>query len=163
VIATYGRTAGETVASSPYTISAKLNPSGVLGNYNVADNTGTFSIATAPLAAAANSASMTYGTALPVFSGTLDGVLNNDGITATYATTATPVSSAGRYAISPSLSDPQAKLGNYSAVFTDGTLTINKAASILTLQTSAPAVLLKNDLALTARASSSTGGMPTGR
>src|SRR6185295_18691515 len=35
VTATYSRTAGETVAGSPYTISAVLNPAGVLGNYTI--------------------------------------------------------------------------------------------------------------------------------
>ncbi|MHB8652800.1 MAG: MBG domain-containing protein [Terriglobia bacterium] len=32
VTATYSRTAGETLAGSPYTISATLNPAAVLGN-----------------------------------------------------------------------------------------------------------------------------------
>jgi hypothetical protein len=44
VTATYSRTAGETVAGSPYTISATLSPAGVLGNYNVTYNTANFTI-----------------------------------------------------------------------------------------------------------------------
>jgi hypothetical protein len=44
VTATYSRTAGETVAGSPYTISATLAPAGVLGNYNITYNTATFTI-----------------------------------------------------------------------------------------------------------------------
>src|SRR5262249_1788878 len=39
VTATYGRTAGEGVAGSPYTISALLSPAGVLGNYDITYNT----------------------------------------------------------------------------------------------------------------------------
>ena len=42
--ATYSRTAGETVAGSPYTISATLSPAGVLSNYNITYNTANFTI-----------------------------------------------------------------------------------------------------------------------
>src|SRR5256885_16949588 len=35
VTATYSRAAGETVAGSPYAISAVLSPAGVLGNYAI--------------------------------------------------------------------------------------------------------------------------------
>ncbi|MBF8295565.1 MAG: Bacterial surface protein [Bacteroidetes bacterium] len=44
VTATYSRTPGETVAGSPYTISATLSPVDVLGNYNITYNTGRFFI-----------------------------------------------------------------------------------------------------------------------
>ncbi len=44
VIATYSRTPGETVAGSPYTISATLSPADVLGNYTITYNTGNFFI-----------------------------------------------------------------------------------------------------------------------
>src|SRR5205823_2808522 len=43
VTASYSRAAGETVAT--YAIGAALSPSGVLGNYNIAYNAGTFTIA----------------------------------------------------------------------------------------------------------------------
>ena len=39
VTATYSRTAGETVAGGPYTISATLSPAAVLGNYTITYNT----------------------------------------------------------------------------------------------------------------------------
>src|SRR5438093_7216550 len=44
VTAAYSRTAGETVAASPYSISAALSPAGVLGNYNITYNTANFTI-----------------------------------------------------------------------------------------------------------------------
>jgi hypothetical protein len=44
VTATYSRTLGETVAGSPYTISATLSPVDVLGNYTITYNTGKFYI-----------------------------------------------------------------------------------------------------------------------
>jgi Bacterial Ig-like domain (group 3)/MBG domain (YGX type)/Bacterial Ig-like domain (group 2) len=45
--ATYSRTAGETVAGSPYTISAVLSPTSVLNNYNITYNTANFTITAA--------------------------------------------------------------------------------------------------------------------
>ena len=44
VTATYSRTAGETVAGGPYTISATLSPAGVLSNYSITYNTASFTI-----------------------------------------------------------------------------------------------------------------------
>ena len=44
VTASYTRVAGETVAGGPYTISATLSPTGVLGNYNITYNTANFTI-----------------------------------------------------------------------------------------------------------------------
>ena len=44
VTATYSRTSGETVAGSPYTISAVLSPAGVLANYLITYNTAAFTI-----------------------------------------------------------------------------------------------------------------------
>ena len=44
VTATYSRTAGETVAGGPYTISAALSPAAVLGNYTITYNTASFTI-----------------------------------------------------------------------------------------------------------------------
>jgi hypothetical protein len=44
VTAVYSRIPGETVAGSPYTISAVLSPAGVLGNYEITYNTAEFTI-----------------------------------------------------------------------------------------------------------------------
>jgi hypothetical protein len=48
VTATYGRTPGESVAGSPYTISATLSPSATLANYDITYNTATFTITAPP-------------------------------------------------------------------------------------------------------------------
>src|SRR5271157_19069 len=70
VTATYTRTAGETVAGSPYTISATLSPAGVLGNYNITYNTANFTITTAPASVTPNAATKVYGQTDPAFTGT---------------------------------------------------------------------------------------------
>jgi hypothetical protein len=65
VTATYSRTAGETVAGSPYTISAVLAPAGVLGNYNITSNTANFTITTRALTVTAEAKTKVYGNADP--------------------------------------------------------------------------------------------------
>src|SRR5918995_1153922 len=61
VTATYSRTAGETVAASPYTISAVLSPAAVLGNYEITYNTALFTINKRPASVTPNAASKIYG------------------------------------------------------------------------------------------------------
>src|SRR5258706_8215250 len=75
VTATYSRTAGETVASSPYTISAVLSPAGVLSNYTITYNTAAFTINPKLASVTPNAASKEYGSADPAFTGTLTGFL----------------------------------------------------------------------------------------
>src|SRR5205823_11309772 len=87
VTATYSRTTGETVLGSPYTISATLNPAGVLSNYAITYNTANFTIDPKTASVTPNAASKIYGAADPVFTGTLNGFLAADGVTATYSRT----------------------------------------------------------------------------
>jgi hypothetical protein len=65
VKATYTRTAGETVAGNPYTISAALSAAGVLGNYNIAYNTANFTISARPIKVAADAKTKVLGAADP--------------------------------------------------------------------------------------------------
>lgn len=84
----------------------------------------------APLSVTANDQAITFGDALPALDGTLIGVVNNDNITVTYATTATATSDVGTYPITITLSDPDGRLGNYDVSETQGTLTIQKALGV---------------------------------
>ena len=87
--------------------------------------TGTLTIKQAALTVTTNDKSRAYGANNPNFDGTVAGVLNNDPITATYATTATPASPAGTYDIMPTLSDAgSGTLANYAVASNKGTLTI---------------------------------------
>jgi hypothetical protein len=65
VTAAYSRTAGETVGSSPYSITAVLTPASVLGNYTITYNTAVFTINKAVASVTPAAASKTYGTADP--------------------------------------------------------------------------------------------------
>ena len=60
VNAVYSRTAGETVAGSPYTISTVLSPAAVLENYTVAYNTANFTITARALTVTAAGTSRVY-------------------------------------------------------------------------------------------------------
>ena len=88
VTASYSRTAGESVAGGPYTISATLSPAGVLGNYTITYNTASFTITTKAASVTPNAASKTYGDTDPALTGTLSGFLAGDSVTPTYSRTA---------------------------------------------------------------------------
>lgn len=65
VTATYSRTSGETVLGSPYTISATLNPTAVLSNYDIIYNTANFTITKRTITVTADAKSKVYGEADP--------------------------------------------------------------------------------------------------
>ena len=92
----------------------------------------TITINAPPLTAAAADATRLYGAANPPFTGTLTGVQNGDNITASYGATATATTPAGAYAITPTLSDPDGKLGAYAVTLISGTLTIAQAPLTVT-------------------------------
>src|SRR5205823_10313727 len=131
VTATYTRAAGETVAGSPYTISAILAPAAVLGNYNIIYNTAEFTINRKDASVTPNAASKTYGSADPAFTGTLVGFLAADGVTATYARTPGETVEGSPYTISATLS-PAGVLGNYNITYNTAEFTIEKKDASVT-------------------------------
>ena len=131
VTATYSRNPGETVAASPYTISATLSPAGVLGNYNITYNAANFTVNKANASVTSNPAGKTYGTPDPAFSGTLTGFLAADGVTATYIRNAGEAVAGSPYTISATLS-PAGVLGNYNIIYNTANFTINKANASVT-------------------------------
>ena len=96
----------------------------------------TLTVTKAPLTVTAADTSRAFGAGNPSFTGTLTGVVNGDPITATYASSATATTAVGVYgtsaaeAITPTLVDPTARLGNYTVTSTKGTLTITSVAGI---------------------------------
>jgi len=126
VTATYTRTAGETVAGSPYTISGTLNPASVLVNYNVTYSTASFTITKAALTVTANSTSKILDAANPALNnvtystfmfsdgpGSLGGTLS----CTTIAGTTSPV---GNYTITCSGQTSS----NYAITYVAGTLKV---------------------------------------
>src|SRR5205823_5058681 len=128
ITASYSSSATLASAVGTYAIVPALaDPTYQLGNYTLTSTNGTLTVNKAPLTVTADNKPRDYGDANPSFTGTLGGVKNGDNITASYSSSATPVSAVGTYAIVPALADPTNKLGNYEVTSTNSTLTVNVA------------------------------------
>ena len=128
ITATYSTTATATSPAGVYPITVQFHdPNFKLGNYTVTITNGTLTIQPATLTIAADSFTRLYGSANPVLTGSVLGLVAGDGITATYTTTATATSPVGSYPITPVISDPLGRLGNYIVTIVNGTLTVNPA------------------------------------
>jgi len=131
VTASYSRTAGETVAGSPYTISAVLSPSEVLVNYDITNNTADFTIDRKPASVTPDTASKTYGNVDPTLTGTLIGFLTADNVVAIYSRAAGETVAGSPYTISATLS-PTGALDNYDITSDTANFTITKRAVTVT-------------------------------
>jgi len=119
------------------TVVVQTNQAGN-NSYQAVSTPVSFNVAGAPLALTAANASIVYGSSLPTFTGTINGVLNNDPVTETFSAntpTTTPVP-AGSYTITPSTTGSAA--GNYTATVHTGTLTVGMATPTLSLTSSNP-------------------------
>src|SRR2546422_122399 len=138
VTATYSRTAGETVAGSPYTISATLSPTGVLGNYTITYNTASFTVTKADPIVTATGNTCTYNGSSCPGSGSAKGVLGEDltPVTVAYATTPAPgnlLTSAPITAGTYSVAARYAGDSNYNAKQSAAApITINKKVASVT-------------------------------
>lgn len=112
--------------SHTLTVTAQETP-----NYLSATTSVTIAIARAPLSLVVDAKSKLYGAALPSFTGTLTGIVNNDAITPSYATTATQQSIVGTYPITATLLDPNHRLANYDVTITPSTLTVLPAPLLI--------------------------------
>ncbi|MFH0876881.1 MAG: MBG domain-containing protein [Candidatus Omnitrophota bacterium] len=131
VTANYTRAAGETVAGGPYTISATLSPSGVLGNYNITYNTANFTITPKAASVTPNAASKVYGAVDPTLTGVLSGFLPADLVTASYMRAAGETVGSSPYTISATLS-PSGVLGNYDITYNTANFSITPASLAIT-------------------------------
>ena len=116
------------VGSYSISVSGQSSP-----NYTITFVDGTLTIGKLMLTAAADNASRSYGSTNQIFTGTVSA--NADNITATFSSAATTNSPIGTYTIVPTFDDPNGKLTNY-IVETSGTLTVTKAALVLTADVS---------------------------
>ena len=132
ITATYATAATPASLVGNYAIVPTLvDPTNRLGNYALVTNAGTLAIVAAPLTVTPDDTSRIYGRANPAFTGSITGIQNNDAITASYATAATPASAVGTYSILATLADPDSKLVNYTVTTNTGTLTIAKVTPII--------------------------------
>ncbi|HKT50125.1 MAG TPA: MBG domain-containing protein [Candidatus Angelobacter sp.] len=126
ITVSYSSAATSTSAVGDYQIVATLNdPDHHLANYVVTVNTGTLSIAPAPLSIVADD--LTRGQNQPnpaAFTGTVTGVKNGEAITASFDSNAVSGSAPGTYPIVSTLKADATTLKNYAVTVSDGTLTI---------------------------------------
>src|SRR6266550_1032439 len=109
-------------------------------NHLGSTGTGSFAIGPAILTVMADNKTMVLNGSLPALTGTLTGVKNGDGITASYSTSANGTN-VGVFPIVPSLYDPNAKLGNYTVAPTNGNLTVQYAQGGICLASSGHQIL----------------------
>jgi hypothetical protein len=126
---TFSTAATAASAVGSYPVTATLAGT-ALPNYAPTITAGTLTITQAPLTVTVANAAKTYGAANPVLTGTINGAVNGDTITAAYATTATAASAAGTYPITATLSGTA--LPNYAVTNTPGVLTVNAAVLTVT-------------------------------
>jgi hypothetical protein len=137
----YTPAAGAVLGAGSHTLNVTFTPTDGV-DYGPASASVTLTVNPASLTVTPNPASKIYGTANPVFSGSITGMIPGDGITATFASAATTSTTVGVYssgpdAIAGTLSDPGNKLGNYTVNQSLGTLTITQATTVLTWATPA--------------------------
>ena len=149
----YSPAAGAVLAAGPQTLTATFTPTDTT-DYRASTASVVLNVNKAPLTIAAASFSRTYGTANPTFTGTVNGAVNGDSFTESFATTATTASPAGTYAIVPAVTGANA--ADYAVSATNGTLTISPAATTTAL------VLSNQNLTFTATVASATSGTATG-
>jgi hypothetical protein len=126
ITVTYSSVANQSSPIGDYQIVATLHdPDGHLGNYQVTVNTGTLSIAPAPLAVVADDVTRTQSEPNPaVFTGKVTGVKNGEAISASFASDATSGAAPGTYPIVSTLSADATVLKNYAVTVSNGTLTV---------------------------------------
>jgi hypothetical protein len=126
ITVTYSSAAIATSAVGDYQIVATLNdPDHHLGNYQVTVNTGTLSIAPAPLAIVADDLTRGQNQPNPAsFTGKVTGIKNGEAITASFDSTAVSGSAPGTYPIVSTVKADPTTLKNYAVTVSDGTLTI---------------------------------------
>jgi hypothetical protein len=126
ITVTYSTTANQSSSIGDYQIVATLHdPDGHLGNYQVTVNTGTLSIAPAPLAVVAYDVTRTQAQPNPaVFTGTVTGVKNGEAISASFSSDATSGAAPGTYPIVSTVNAAAAILQNYALTVSNGTLTV---------------------------------------
>ena len=101
-----------------------------LANYTVVYVNGTLTVGQATLTVTAANASRAYGAANPTFTASAAGAQNSDTFTSPNPPPPPPASPVGTYPIVPLATG--ANLANYTVVYVNGTLTVNKATLTVT-------------------------------
>ena len=134
VTTAYSRTAGETVAGSPYVIKAVLSPAGVLGNYDITYNPADFTITKAtPTLSVTNSPVLYTGSPrTATVTGSVTGTVSN----ILYDNLPTAPTNAGTYAVTVDFIPNDTSNYNSLTGAAAGNFIINKATPTLSVTNS---------------------------
>jgi hypothetical protein len=161
----YTPASGTVLTVGVHTLSVTFTPTDTT-DYTAASATVNLTVNRAVLTVTANSASKVYGTANPAFSPSYSGFVNGDTSAVltgspSLTTTATAASPAGSYIITAAAGT--LSTANYSFVFVNGTLTITKATSSLSISsTKNPSTYGQSVTFTLTVAGSGSGVTPTG-
>jgi hypothetical protein len=161
----YTPTVGTVLAAGVHTLSVTFNPSDTT-DYTTASATVNLTVNRAVLTVKANNAWKVYGTANPAFSPSYSGFVNGDTSAVltgspSLTTTATAASPVGSYTITAAAGTLSA--ANYSFAFANGTLTITKATSSLSVSSTINPSTYGQSVTFTLTvAGSGSGVTPTG-
>jgi len=160
VTATYTRTAGETVAGSPYTISATLAPAGVLPNYNITYNTADFTItqATPTVSTWPTVGGILYGE--PLSDWTLSGGTESVPGIFTFSPSDTTPNGVGTYSESVTFTPTDST--DYSTVTQNVNVTVSQASTTTNLTYSTDPLGVSVTFTATVAVAAPGSGTPTG-
>jgi sugar lactone lactonase YvrE len=152
----YRTTASLTSPAGSYPI-VPIVSGAALSNYTLSVVNGALSITATGnvLVVDVRSAARIYGTANPVLSGVVSGVIAGDNVVVTYSTAATTGSSAGSYPIAASISGTSA--GNYIATIHPAALVVAQAATSAAITVSAPSTDAGGSVVLTTTVTATSG------
>jgi hypothetical protein len=161
----YTPAAGTVLAAGMQTLSVTFTPTDGV-DYTTATATVTLTVNKANLTVTANNASRVYGAANPAFTPIYSGFVNGDTSVVltgspSLTTTATAASPVGSYTITAAAGTLSA--ANYSFTFVNGTLTVTKATSVLSVTSSLNPSVFGNSVTFTLTVGGSGSGVvPTG-
>lgn len=131
-----GALATATVAGGPYPLVPSAAMGTGLSNYTISYVNGTLTIDPKELVVVNDNRTKAYGESLgnADFTGSITGLQNGDLISLSRSSTGAVASAAAgiNYPIVATLTDPQGKLGNYTLINTDGTLTVAQRSLTIT-------------------------------
>jgi hypothetical protein len=161
----YTPAAGTVLTAGVHTLSVTFTPTDTT-DYTTASATVNLTVNQAVLTVIANNASKVYGTANPGFTPSYSGFVNGDTSAVltgspSLTTTATAASPVGTYTITAAAGSLVA--ANYSFVFVNGTVTITKATSSLSISSTINPSTYGQSVTFTLKvAGSGSGVTPTG-
>ncbi len=161
----YTPAAGAVLGAGSQTLSVTFTPTDGV-DYTTATTTVPLTVNKANLTVTANNASRVYGAANPAFTPTYSGFVNGDTSAVltgspSLTTTATAASPVGSYTITAAAGTLSA--ANYSFNFVNGTLTVTKATSVLSITSSLNPSVYGNSVTFTLTVGGSGSGVvPTG-